>query len=273
VAEIVASRDLTPEVVEAVLDKITLTERSSFLAIGADAWPWRFNRNQSHVRRPVVVQGADLVFGFRSVYRLGPYWLDNLLSGRLQGRAASSEMKRCISDARRRINDEFARAVARRLEELGLRTRLSVKKVNRHRVVDASGDDLGDIDVLAYDARSRSILAVEAKDFEVARTPAEMANELEKLLEGKGRKQSTVHLHSRRVEWLRANQIHVASELGIDSEIPCTVDGLIVTSEPLITPLVTMSPLPVVPLDDVDLGTLGLRRTPSGRSRSRTRRS
>lgn len=271
-AEIVANRDLTPQVVKAVLDKITLAERSSFLSIGADAWPWRFNRDQSYVRRPVVSQGTDLVFGFRSIYRLGPYWVDNLLSGRLQGRAASSEMKRCISDARRLINDDFARAVARRLEELGLKTRLSVKKVNRRRIVDASGNDLGDIDVLAYDPDSRSILAVEAKDFEVARTPAEMANELVKLFDGKGGKQSTVQLHSKRVEWLRANQADVARELGIDSESLCLLAGFIVTDEPLITPLVTTSQLPVLPLDDVDRGTLGLRRTPPVRNRSRTRR-
>ncbi|WP_040584364.1 hypothetical protein, partial [Sedimentibacter sp. B4] len=52
------------------------------------------------------------------------------------------------------------------------------------------------IDVLAVHPATRSIIAVEAKDFEVARTPAEIASELEKLFAGKGEKKATIELHS-----------------------------------------------------------------------------
>ncbi|MFB9956579.1 hypothetical protein [Cellulomonas denverensis] len=97
ITEISRSRGLTRETVGGVLDKITLGPRPSFMSIGNDAVPWRFNRDKSYVRRPVVRQGSDLVFGFRSLYRLGPFWVDNLLSGRLQGRAETDEMIRFIS--------------------------------------------------------------------------------------------------------------------------------------------------------------------------------
>ena len=116
ISAVAAKRDMTQEAVPAVLDAITLTGRSSFLEIGQDAWPWRFNRDMSYVRRPLVLQGNELVFGFRSIYSLGPYWVDNLLSGRLQGRAKTSEIQRCISEARGKINDAFARSVSARLQ-------------------------------------------------------------------------------------------------------------------------------------------------------------
>ena len=259
VSEIVANSAMAEGAVNAVLDRITLTQRASFLDIKEDAWPWRFNRDMSYVRRPLVLQGNELVFGFRSIYRLGPYWLDNLLSGRLQGRAKTTEMKRCISEARGHINDAFAHSVSAKLQYLGMTTRLSVKKVGKRRIVDAAGQDLGDIDVLAYHPDTRSILAVEAKDFEIARIPAEISNELEKLFDGKKGKRSTVELHSRRIDWLRNNITDVVEELGIDvGGAPCEVVGVIVTSDPLITPLVASSPFPVIPFDDVGIETLGL---------------
>jgi hypothetical protein len=275
ISRIIENTTLADSTVNAVLDKITLTPRASFLEIKEDAWPWRYNRDSSYIRRPLVQQGNELVFGFRSIYHLGPYWLDNLLSGRLQGRAKTTEMQRCISEARGRINDAFAHSVAARLQALGMTTLVSVKKVGKNRIVDPNGQDLGDIDVLAYHADTRSILAVEAKDFEIARTPAEMSNELEKLFHGRKKKKPTVELHQRRIEWLRNKVTDVVKSMGIDTNGgPCKVIGLIVTSDPLVTPLVEASPLPVVPFDDVELETLGLDpirhiRTPNKRRKRR----
>lgn len=266
IAEISSSRGLTTETVGRVLDKITLVSRASFMAIGYDAVPWRFNRTMSYVRRPVVQQGSDLVFGFRTLYQLGPYWVDNLLSGRLQGRAETDEMIKLISRTRRRINDQFAQQVARKFDRLDFTTRLSVKKFGKKRVADPDGNDIGDIDVLAFHEASSTIVAVEAKDFEIARTPVEIANEVEKLFTGKGGKRSTVELHSRRIDWLRDNIAIVATDLGLPAGTRVTVLGAVVTSEPLLMPLVTESPFPVVASDDLTTEAVGV---DAGRQRSR----
>lgn len=277
VAEIAARRVLSVELVEAVLGGITLTPRSKFLSIGQDAWPWRFNRDMSYVRRPLVLQGDELVFGFRSIYRLGVYWVDNLLSGRLQGRANTVEMKRCITEARSKINDSFARSVAAKVESLGLTSRLSVNKIGQSRVVDSAGNDLGDIDILAAHSRTRSIVAIEAKDFEFARTPGEIANELEKLFSGKNGKKSTAELHGRRLDWLRKNLDQVVRSFGCDvGSKPWRVVGAIVTSDPLISPLVASSPLPVIAFADLGIDILNVatqpgRRPPESRRRRRYR--
>lgn len=232
------------------------------MSIGNDAVPWRFNRDMSYVRRPIVQQGSDLVFGFRALYRLGPYWVDNILSGRFQGQAKTNEMTKFVSQTRRRINDQFAQQVARKLDHLGFTTRLSVKKFGKTRVADPDGNDIGDIDVFAFHAASNAIVAVEAKDFEIARTPVEIANEVEKLFIGKKRKRSTVELHSRRIDWLRENIVIVADHLSLPSSTRVKVLGAVVTSEPLITPLITplmkKSPFPVIAIDDLDTDVLGV---------------
>ncbi len=273
-----AQHDMPADLVSAVLDGITLTQRASFLKIGADAYPWRFNRDSSYVRRPLVLQGNALVFGFRSIYRLGIYWVDNMLSGRLQGRAKTTEMQQCISDARGKINGDFARSVAAGLRDLGMTTRVSVKKIGKRRILDPDGNDIGDIDVLAVHSATRSIVAIEAKDFEVARTPAEIASELEKLFTGKKGKKSTVELHTRRINWLRQHLTEVLASLGADdSTPPWRVVGAIVTSEPLVTPLVSASTIPVIPLEDLGLKNLrltGRQAKPAGQRKwiKRTRR-
>ena len=178
-SEIVSARSLATDAAAAVLDEITLTSRESFLSIGPDAYPWRFSRNMSYIRRPVVQQGDELVMGFRGIYRLGPYWADSIVSGRLQSRSKSSEMKQFISVVRGKVTESFARSVAANLEQLGMTTKLSVNKIGQQRLVDSKGQDLGDVDILAAHRPTRSVVAVEAKDFEIARTPAEIAGEFE----------------------------------------------------------------------------------------------
>lgn len=257
-------RGLSSEVTTAVLEGISLTKRDAFLEIGPDAYPWRFNRDKSYVRRPVVQQGSELVFGFRGVHRLGPYWMDNMLSGRLQGRARTNEMQRCISEARGKINDAFAQSVATKLRSFGMKALSSVNKIGKRRIVDDGGHDLGDVDVLALHPESRSIIAVEAKDFEIARTPIEIAGELEKLFRGKPGKKPTIQLHEARVDWLRHHLdealLHMG-ESGIASD--WRVIGLVVTSDPLLTPLVATSRLPVIAIEDLDMKTLRLPTRPS----------
>lgn len=257
VRQIAADRGVSEDLVSAVLSGITLTARSSFLEIGQDALPWRFNRDMAYVRRPLVLQGDELVFGFRSLYGLGPYWLENMLSGRLQGRAKTVQMQQCISQARGAINQGFARAVSVRLQQLGITTRLSVNKIAGRRIADESGKDLGDIDVLGVHAASRTLIAIEAKDFEIARTPSELSSELEKLFTGKKGKKSTVELHSRRLDWLRHNVHAVVQDLvGDPNPQSWTVVGAIVTSDPLVTPLSVSSTLPVIPCEDLALSSL-----------------
>lgn len=263
VLSISRERAIAASTVSVVIAAIELTRQDSFEAIGRDARPWRFGRDRSYLRRPLVLQGQELVFGFRSVYRLGIYWSEMLLSGRLQARARTDEMKGFISKVRSEINNEFAHSVAGRLTELGMTTRVSVKKIGKRRIVDDLGQDLGDIDVLAVHPASRTIFAVEAKDFEVARTPVEMANELDKLFGGRSTKKSTTELHQRRVDWIVRHASETASSFYSGPvRDKWRVVGAIVTSEPLIAPLVSSSPFPVVAFEDLSISALTARHAP-----------
>jgi hypothetical protein len=58
-------------------------------------------------------------------------------------------------------------------------------------------------------------IAIEAKDFEIARARGEIANEVEKLFVGNNGKKSTAELHLRRVESLRQQTNEVFTSFGV----------------------------------------------------------
>lgn len=253
IAEVASARSLSTTTIETVIDAISMTECAPYSGIGPDSFPWRFNRNRSFLARPIVDQSGDLVFGFIGLTRLGVYLADQMLSGRLQGKARTPEMRSFISEIRREVNDAYATSVARRLETLGVRTYTSVKKAGKLRIADDLGRDLGDIDVLGIHAASRTLLAVEAKDFEVARTPAEIEREIRKLFVGTRKKRSTLELHERRVVWLRKHLSDAARAFDLEGDPQeWHVRGLVVTSEPLLSPLVRTGALEIIAFDDLD---------------------
>lgn len=257
VAKIAANRNMSPTSVSVILDSISLSQRPDFFN-KPDDWPWGFNHDMSYTRRPVVRQGNDLVFGFRSIHNLVRFWVTTLLSGRFLSQAKTKEMKQFISKTRSQINDAFAREISLYLNELGIETKIAIEKFGGHRIVSVSGEKLGDIDILGVHEPSKTIVAIEAKDFEVSRTPAELANEIEKLFSGRGKKKSTVEKHERRLEWLREHLDKVVAEFGIDDSSGWKVRGFVVTSEQLVTPMMQSSSLPVLTINDLDLSALGL---------------
>ena len=265
VTRIADTRNMSLELVSVILDSISLSQRPNFFQKRDDC-PWGFNRDMSYTRRPVVQQGNDLVFGFRSIHDLVRFWVTALLSDRFSSPVKTKEMKRLISKNRSQINDAFACEISSRLNDLGIETKKAIEKFGGCRIAGASKEKLGDIDILGVHEPSKTIVAIEAKDFEVARTPSELANEVGKLFGGKSKKKSTVEKHERRLEWLREHLDKVVAEFGIDDSLGWKVRGFIVTSEQLVTPMMRSSSLPVLTINDLDLSALGLEhRSPSSK--------
>jgi len=159
-------------------------------------------------------------------------------------------MRSYIGKMRTRENEAFNDQVADILEsDPQLIVRRRVEKVGHTRIERSPGQPLGHIDVLAIDPRRRRIKAIEAKDFEQARTPFELANEIEKLFEGED---STIRHHMERIEWLQEHTKELLEWLEVDPRSGrWSVEGIIVVSRPLVTPHFADSPLPVFDVDDL----------------------
>jgi hypothetical protein len=94
--------------------------------------------------------------------------------------------------------------------------------------------------------RSGACWHLKTKDLAVARTPAELANELNETFQIGGARPSALDRHMKRVQWLRDHVNEVLSWLGLDSGRRWKVEGLLVTDTELMSAHLRRTPIPVV---------------------------
>ncbi|MEU2339045.1 hypothetical protein ABZ608_36705 [Streptomyces sp. NPDC013172] len=234
------------------LDRLTLRPRPEFLSVKTDAWPWRFNREWSYVRRPLIrtdaPDGAHVVWGARQTWTSGPYWIDLIYSGRL--RSTSGPMKKLLGVIRQDENKTFETRVTDTLKAGGCSIAVrGVSKIAGRRLLSPEGDDLGDIDAIGINTVQRVVIVMEAKDFELSRNPTELANEAEDLLRGD---KSALFKLGRRTEWVRQNlAATLAHFTGTSDTTGWTVTSAIATSRDLMVPRVLTAPVPVMPIGEL----------------------
>jgi len=148
-------------------------------------------------------------------------------------------------------NQQFELLVEATLKAAGCGTTAKgVSKIGGQRLRSRDGHDLGDVDAIGANLASKILILAEAKDFEMARNPAELANEAEDLLKGN---KSALFKLSRRAQWVRDHLALTLSYLHIDGRSDgWAVAPVIVTSRDLISPRVLASDIPVVPIETLE---------------------
>lgn len=207
-----------------LLALFTLSQLQNFDLV-PETYPWRFGRDRSYLRQPLVATGE----GAETLLRWSPARLlesvgdliELYRSGRLK--ASSKEMRVALGSVRQASNNEFEHKVAELLRAVGFEKVFErVEAWEGRSLTSTAGAKLGDIDVLVIDHGRRRIIVIEAKDFETARTPIEMSREMRKLRE------EAVKKSHKRAEWVREHLHLFASP----SRHTWTVEELVVTSRP-----------------------------------------
>lgn len=244
------------EKAEVVLAALILDARGTttadFWKDGIQVFPWRFNRQLSYLRRPLLRTGqngsARIVAGRRRIWQTASYWLEQFQTGRLQ--AKTKPMKTALNKIRNAKGDSFELTVAARMEAAGLsRVRSRLSRVGPHNFRNIGGRDLGDIDAIGINERNRSIYVVEAKDFEVARTPAELANEIDNLLLSE---KAAIKRLGQRAEWVREHIPSTLTALGIKSQSGTwAVRPLVVVDERLLSARLSDSDIPILGISEL----------------------
>lgn len=237
------------------LDQFSSRPRADFLRPPAphtkeDVYPWRFNRALSYLRRPLLIRagdaGEEIIWGVRHVHQAGEYLMSLCLEGRLKARTL--QMKRVIGGIQQQSAEAFNDRVAELFPQKRFVVKTRVKKIGKLRLTGTPGEVLGDIDVLVADLKRKRLLAIETKDLEMARTPTELANELEATFAEGGKHRSSLDRHLQRIRWLKKNKVETLKWLGLDRGSPSSwkAGGLIVTDAVLMTPYLRRCPLPVL---------------------------
>lgn len=207
IAEEVAKQTLISiDLVEKIIDQITLCQRPDFLIPPEpykkyDVYPWRFNRDLSFTRRPIIQYNGDLIWGNRQLHHMWRYTVDLIMSGKYKARRP--KLKQLIGKLSDKRGNDFNAAVAQKLSSIdGLIVREKLSKINGKKIVDKNNNVLGDIDVLYIIPEKRKIVVGEVKDFSVAKNPYEMDQEYKRIFVD-GEKPCYMTKHKRRATWIK----------------------------------------------------------------------
>ena len=126
--------------------------------------------------------------------------------------------------------DQFTDEVAKLIERPGRIVRVRISDFGEVRMP----LERGDIDVLAIDRAAKLLTAIECKDLALARTPQELANQLEGLMRGADNSEGkTVTRHGKRLIWIRQNLPAILRHFNEDDPDGWTARGIFVVDEPL----------------------------------------
>lgn len=211
------NREVSESKIILILDSITLWERAEYLTPPTgfeklDIFPWRFNRQLSFIRRPIIMHGNKYMFGIRNVIYTRKYLMRLIWGGRLK--TNSHKMKDVMSKLRNILGDEFNDRVKNILETYpDLQVEKGVSKIRKQHISDEKNNTLGDIDVFAINQKQKKLFIIETKDFSFSRNPYELAMEQEKVFTGD---KAFLIKHIKRSDWIRKNLKYIINHYGLE---------------------------------------------------------
>ena len=192
--------------VQKVLDYISLERREDFLIPPdgfrkEDTYPWRFNRELSFTRRPLIKRNNEYIWGNRNIFHMTMFMMDLISDGKFKSK--SKEMNKYIGKISNNRGQAFNESIFNILKTFPeLIVDKNLKKINGKKVVDKENKDLGDIDILYIYSKNKLIVVGEVKDFKLSRNPYEIYCEYKEMFEDNGNKKSYSTKLKRRAEWI-----------------------------------------------------------------------
>lgn len=205
VNELAKRENIASDIVDKVIGQITLGPREDYLIAPTpysknDIYPWRFNRELSFTRRPILQHKDDLIWGNRQLHHMWRYTIDLMIEGKYKARKL--KLKKLIGKLGDKRGNDFNTVVARRLSGFdGLIVREKLAKVNGKKIADSNGNVLGDIDVFYIIPEQFKLVVGEVKDFSFAKNPYEMDQEYKRIFVD-GEKPCYMTKHKRRAAWI-----------------------------------------------------------------------
>ncbi|WP_319779937.1 hypothetical protein [Maridesulfovibrio sp.] len=224
---ILEKTQLSLEATGKIISFLTLRTRKNWKDIpegynDKDRQPWRFRRRLSFIRRPILEIDTKtdptimIAPGFLRESVI--YVLRNYYEGSFPEQQAQTKiMRKWIGKIKNKTGTQFNTEVAERLQKLGWQTKSDVKVTKLLRK--GFDKDYGDVDVLAWDNNTKSVLLIECKDLQYHKTLGEVA---EQLSDFKGQikpngKPDLLKKHLNRMELIQEYPREVAAFVGFDT--------------------------------------------------------
>lgn len=204
---------LSKEDVLEIIKCFSLNEREDYLTPPQtmnqvshnDIVPWKFNRELSFIRRPFIISKGKILFGIRSIVYAYKFLFNKITSGKYKSK--SKEMNKLISKIANIEGERFNSKVYSLVNNIdNITADLQVKKIGDNHIRDNNNNDLGDIDILAFDKNKNRIFVIEAKNFNFSKNAYEIKQDHKKIFDGE---KSFTNKLLKRAEWVKKNIQHI----------------------------------------------------------------
>jgi hypothetical protein len=227
---------------------------------GIDISPWRYNRRLSVLRKPVIVvenskdtSNPFLYWGPRQILLSRQYLGEQCLSGRLRVSEGGNVIK-ALGRLAQEKGDSLVKKVVKNLNGDKIELFTEVWIGPNEFLYDEK--DLGDVDVLIIDKRSKTIYSLECKSIEPSRNIKEMVEEVSKLF-GSDSERGWIQKHADRDLWLKNNKELLSKKYNKDLK-DYEVKSFFVTNEGMVTPFLKEKKLPIPFVSKYELEKSGL---------------
>jgi len=184
-----------------------------------DVLPWRFYRGLSILVRPFVEVSRtpkQYAISASHLHRWRRYLTHSISQGHLAERLfRSNEMKSYLGSVAHKKGHDFEKKVGAAMGEIISDIRVGIQMTELGAPADP---DLGDIDVLAWNSKSRTVMLVECKRLKTALTVPQAIQQLEEFRGDAANPEDSLAKHQRRVNWLKENPEGISKITGIPRE-------------------------------------------------------
>lgn len=215
------SNEIPTTEIKHIIEEFSLSERENYLSPPnpfrkEDVYPWRFNRNLSFTRRPLILYKNSIIWGNRNLSNSIFFLFDLIDDGKLS--CYTKEMKDYISKINNLRGKNFNNLVYEYINNIdGFIVDKNVKNINNIKIEDINKNTLGDIDVLYINLKRKKIVLVETKDFNSVKNYYEMYNEYQRMFLDVDDKKCFLTKHKARVDWVKSHIDDVIKHYGLES--------------------------------------------------------
>lgn len=203
-----------------------------------DYFPWRFNRELSLLRRPILIvllnEEEYVLFGFRTLLDFLSNLNSKILSGRFNAKSSlmNSFLRKVNDNNGKDFNIDVYNFLKRELNDSLVLKEIQINQKSKL----LSTEDLGDLDILVIDFNKRKIIAIECKCINSSKTPYEMYLDFQKFIGGS---KPWIPKVDKRDNWMK-NNIEQISKLdkNLNNLSGFTFESIFLTNEAVPLPLV-----------------------------------
>ena len=191
-----------------IIDFLTIDYRGAFYdnsIKSRELHPWKYNREWSLMRKPLVKRDGSFYWGNRMLYHSYLFIMQTIRSGKEPSHDNTKDGIGCLNGKiLEHIGEEFNDYCFNYLKSNMPKLVFDkcVKSINNKRIQIVDHEPLGDIDILAIDKDKKRIYLIETKRFYYSRNPSELDNEITDMFLGTKKKKSFLEKELLRKQWV-----------------------------------------------------------------------